>query len=173
MLDVTLFRNPAFSAACGAVTLTMFALFGTVFYVSFYLQYVRDYTPLEAGVRLLPVAIALAVFAPRSAGLVQRFGAKVVCAGGLTLITLSFSGYLLVESGTSIWYVEVLLFLQGLGMANVVAPATTSIMSTLPRDRAGAGSAVNTTVRQVGGALGSPCSGPSCRRPTAAASPPR
>jgi DHA2 family multidrug resistance protein-like MFS transporter len=154
MLDVTLFRTPAFSAACGAVTLTMFALFGTVFFVSFYLQYVRDYTPLEAGVRLLPVALALAFFAPRSAGLVDRFGAKAVCATGLGLVTLSFSGYLLVGSGTSIWYVEALLFLQGLGMANVMAPATTSIMSTLPRERAGAGSAVNTTVRQVGGALG-------------------
>jgi EmrB/QacA subfamily drug resistance transporter len=154
MLDVTLFRNPAFSAACGAVTLTMFALFGTVFYVSFYLQYARDYTPLEAGIRLLPVALALAFFAPRSAALVKRFGAKAVCAVGLLLVTISFTGYVFVGTDTSIWYVEVLLFLQGAGMANVMAPATESIMSTLPRDRAGAGSAVNTTVRQVGGALG-------------------
>ena len=154
MLDVTLFRNPAFSAACGAVTLVMFALFGAVFFMSFYLQYAREHTPLEAGVRLLPVAVALSFFAPRSAKLVRRFGAKAVCAGGMLLMTVAFSGYRLIDEATSIWWVLLLLFLQGTGMAHVVAPATESIMSTLPRERAGAGSAVNTTVRQVGGALG-------------------
>ncbi len=154
MLDVTLFRNPAFSAAAGAVTLVMFALFGAVFFMSFYLQYARDYSPLQAGLRLLPVAVALSFFAPRSAGLVRRFGAKAVCAGGMLLMTGAFSGYRLIDADTPIWVVEVLLFLQATGMAHVVAPATESIMSTLPRERAGAGSAVNTTVRQVGGALG-------------------
>ena len=154
MLDVTLFRNPAFSAACGAVTLVMFAPFGAVFFLSFYLQYARDYSPLEAGVRLLPVAIAMSFFAPRSARMVRRYGAKAVCATGLLLVSVSFAGYLLVDARTPIAVVLVLLFLQGAGMANVMAPATESIMSTLPRERAGAGSAVNTTVRQVGGALG-------------------
>jgi EmrB/QacA subfamily drug resistance transporter len=154
MLDVTLFRNPAFSAACAAVTLVMFALFGAVFYLSFYLQYARDYSPLEAGVRLLPVAIAMSFFAPRSATMVKRYGAKAVCAVGLLLVSVSFGGYLFVDERTPIAVVLVLLFLQGAGMANVMAPATESIMSTLPRERAGAGSAVNTTVRQVGGALG-------------------
>ncbi|MEX2289115.1 MAG: DHA2 family efflux MFS transporter permease subunit [Mycobacteriales bacterium] len=154
MLDVTLFRNPAFSAACGAVTLVMFALFGAVFFLSFYLQYAREYTPLEAGVRLLPVAAALAFFAPRSAGLVRRLGAKAVCAGGMLTMTVAFGGYRLIDAQTDIWWVLLLLFLQGTGMAHVIAPATESIMSTLPRERAGAGSAVNTTLRQVGGALG-------------------
>lgn len=154
MLDVTLFRNPAFSAAAGAVTLVMFALFGAVFFMSFYLQYAREYSPLEAGVRLLPVALALSFFAPRSAKLVRRFGVKAVCAGGMLLMTTAFTGYTLVGADTPIWVVEVLLFVQATGMAHVVAPATESIMSTLPRERAGAGSAVNTTVRQVGGALG-------------------
>jgi DHA2 family multidrug resistance protein-like MFS transporter len=154
MLDVTLFRNPAFSAACAAVTLVMFALFGAVFFLSFYLQYAREYSPLEAGVRLLPVAVAMAFFAPRSARLVRRFGPKAVCAGGLMIVAVSFGGYRFVDETTSIWAVSVLLFLQGVGMAHVMAPATESIMSTLPRHRAGAGAAVNTTVRQVGGALG-------------------
>lgn len=154
MLDVTLFRNPAFSAACGAVALVMFALFGAVFFLSFYLQYARDYSPLEAGVRLLPVAVALSFFAPRSAALVRRVGAKAVCSGGMLLMAVAFSGYRLIDETTAIGWVLLLLFLQGTGMAHVVAPATESIMSTLPRERAGAGSAVNTTVRQVGGALG-------------------
>ena len=154
MLDVTLFRNPAFSAACGAVTLVMFALFGTVFFLSFYLQYARGLSPLQAGLTFLPVAASMAFFAPRSAKLVHRHGAKTVCAAGLSLLTVAFAGYHFVGAQTPIAIVAALLFLQGAGMANVVAPATESIMSTLPRERAGAGSAVNTTVRQVGGALG-------------------
>ncbi|MGI8536889.1 MAG: DHA2 family efflux MFS transporter permease subunit [Mycobacteriales bacterium] len=154
MLDVTLFRNPAFSAACGAVTLVMFALFGTVFFLSFYLQYARGLSPLQAGLTFLPVAASMAFLAPRSAKLVHRHGAKTVCAVGLSLLTVAFAGYHFVGAQTPIAVVAALLFLQGAGMANVVAPATESIMSTLPRERAGAGSAVNTTVRQVGGALG-------------------
>ncbi|HMA45851.1 MAG TPA: DHA2 family efflux MFS transporter permease subunit [Frankiaceae bacterium] len=154
VLDVTLFRNPAFSAASAAITLVFFALFGATFYLTFYLQFIREYSPLSAGVRLLPVALALAFFAPRSARMVRRFGAKAVCTTGLLLVTAAFLCYQLVGVGGSIWKLEALLFLQGMGMANVMAPATESIMSTLPRERAGAGSAVNNTVRQVGGALG-------------------
>lgn len=154
VLDVTLFRNPAFSAACAAVTLVFFALFGTVFFLSFYLQYAREYSPLEAGVRLLPVAVAMSFFAPRSAALVRRFGAKAVCAGGLLAVSVAFGSYRLVDETTPIWALSLVLFLQGAGMAHVMAPATESIMSTVPRERAGAGSAVNSTLRQVGGALG-------------------
>ena len=153
-LDISLFRNPAFSAACVAVTAAFFALFGTTFYLTFYLQIERNYSPLQAGIRLLPVAFALAFFAPRSAKLVTRFGAKKVCTTGLLLVTTAFLMYQLIDSSTPIWVLELLLFVQGVGMANTVAPATESIMSTLPRERAGAGSAVNNTVRQVGGALG-------------------
>lgn len=154
MLDVTLFRNPAFSAACGAVTLVMFALFGTVFFLTFYLQYARGLSPLQAGLTFLAVALPMTVFAPRSAALVRTHGAKLVCAVGLALVAVSFAGYHFVSAQTPIAVVMVLLFLQGAGLANVIAPATESIMSTVPRERAGAGSAVNTTARQVGGALG-------------------
>lgn len=153
-LDVELFRNPAFAAACAAITLTFFALFGSIFFLTFYLQFDRGYTPLQAGLRLLPTALALVFFAPRSAKMVKRFGARAVCGTGLALVTLAFLGYQLIDTTTSIWALEVLLFVQGTGMAHVMAPATESIMSTLPRERAGAGSAVNNTVRQLGGALG-------------------
>jgi EmrB/QacA subfamily drug resistance transporter len=153
-LDITLFRNPAFSAASVAVTAAFFALFGATFYLTFYLQFDRNYSPLQAGTRLLPIAFALVFFAPRSAKMVKRFGAKAVCTTGLLLVTVAFLMYQLIDSTTSIWVLEGLLFVQGVGMANTMAPATESIMSTLPRERAGAGSAVNNTVRQVGGALG-------------------
>jgi EmrB/QacA subfamily drug resistance transporter len=152
--DVALFRNPAFSAAAVAISLAFFALMGATFFLTYYLQAHQGYSPLQAGLRLLPVAVALVVLAPRSTALAHRYGAKPVVTGGLLLVALSFAGYLLVGDDTSIWLVEGLLLIQGAGMANVMAPATESIMSALPREQAGAGSAVNNTTRQIGGALG-------------------
>jgi MFS family permease len=100
------------------------------------------------------VALALAFFAPRSDALVQRIGAKATCAGGLLVVAAAFAMYQLIGLHTNIWLLEGLLFLQGTGMANIVAPATNSLLSVVPQAKAGAGSAVNNTVRQVGGALG-------------------
>ncbi|MDX6201096.1 MAG: hypothetical protein QOJ83_596 [Frankiales bacterium] len=153
-LDVTLFKNPAFSAASVAISLVFFGLFGATFFLTFYLQFDRGYSPLEAGIRLLPVAIAILVFAPRSSKVAQRIGNKATVAGGMSLSLIAFLGYQLLDTGTTIWVLEGVLLIQGIGMAHVMAPATESIMSALPRERAGAGSAVNNTMRQVGGALG-------------------
>ena len=153
-LDVTLFKNPAFSAASAAISLVFFGLFGATFFLTYYLQFDRGYTPLQAGIRLLPVAIAILVFAPRSSKLAKRIGSKATVAGGMTLSMIAYLGYQLLDTGTSIWVLEGMLLIQGIGMANVMAPATESFMSALPRERAGAGSAVNNTMRQVGGALG-------------------
>jgi MFS family permease len=94
------------------------------------------------------------VFAPRARLLVDRFGPRAVCAGGMALTGLSFIGFLLLGETTPIWVLEVLFFLMGTAMAHVMPPATVMIMSALPREKAGSGSAVNNTFRQVGGALG-------------------
>ncbi len=153
-LDVGLFRFPAFSAACAALTMAFFALFGVTFFLTFYLQFARAYSPFQAGLRFVPVAIALALVAPRSDTFVRRFGAKVVCAGGLGLVASAFGLYELIDVGTNIWFLEAVLAVQGTGMALVVAPATNSLLSVVPQAKAGAGAAVNNTVRQVGGALG-------------------
>jgi EmrB/QacA subfamily drug resistance transporter len=153
-LDVSLFRNPAFSAAAAALGLNFFALLGATFYLVFYLQGVRGYSPLQSGAALIPVALGMALMAPRSSGLAERFGAKAVCAGGFVLIALSFVGIQLLGLTTPVWVVLTVLSVQGLGMGAVMAPATESIMSVVPREKAGAGAAVNNSVRQVGGALG-------------------
>ena len=153
-LDVSLFANPAFSAAAAALGLNFFALLGATFYLVFYLQGVRGYSPLESGAALIPVALGMAVMAPRSSGLAERFGAKVVCAGGFALITLSFLGVQLLDLTSPVWLLLAVLAVQGTGMGAVMAPATESIMSVVPREKAGAGAAVNNSVRQVGGALG-------------------
>jgi EmrB/QacA subfamily drug resistance transporter len=153
-LDVSLFRNPAFSAAAGALGLNFFALLGATFYLVYYLQGVRDYSPLQSGAALIPVALGMAIMAPRSSGLAERHGAKVVCATGFLLIALSFVGVQLLDLTSPVWLLLLVLSVQGLGMGAVMAPATESIMSVVPREKAGAGAAVNNSVRQIGGALG-------------------
>jgi len=153
-LDVKLFRDPRFSAAAGSIGLVFFAAMGTFFFVSFYLQTVRGYSPLESGAMLLPFAAANLTFAPRSAAVVKRYGPKAVGTVGMLLVAGTMAAFMFVDATTPIWVLLGLFFIQGTGMANVIPPATESIMSTLPRERAGVGSAVSNTIRQVGGALG-------------------
>jgi len=153
-LDVKLFRNPRFSASVGAVGLVFFAAMGTLFFMAFYLQLVRGYSPLQSGLLYIPFAAAQLIFAPRSATYVRKYGPKAVCATGLAIAGLAIGGYMLLGASTPIWVLGVLFFFQGLGMANVMPPATESIMASLPREKAGVGSAIGNTVRQVAGALG-------------------
>jgi EmrB/QacA subfamily drug resistance transporter len=153
-LDVSLFRNPAFSAAAAALGLNFFALMGATFYLVYFLQGLRGYSPLESGSALIPVAIGMALMAAQSSRLAERYGAKAVCAAGFLLITLSFAGFQLLDETSPLWLLIVILSVQGLGMGSVMAPATESIMSVVPREKAGAGAAVNNAVRQIGGALG-------------------
>ncbi|HEX8927782.1 MAG TPA: MFS transporter, partial [Actinomycetota bacterium] len=94
------------------------------------------------------------IFAPRSAAMVKRFGPKAVSTVGLFLVALSQAVWIIVGESTPIWLVGVAFFLAGVGMANVMPPATEAIMSVLPREKAGVGSAVSNTIRQLGGALG-------------------
>jgi Na+/melibiose symporter-like transporter len=153
-LDVTLFRNPAFSASAGALALNFFALQGATFYLVFYLQGVRGYSPLQSGAVLIPVAVGMAVMAPQSSTLSARLGPRVVVATGFLLVAVSFAGIQLLDQTTPLWLVLADLAVQGAGMGLVLAPATEAIMSVVPREKAGAGAAVNNSVRQVGGALG-------------------
>jgi MFS family permease len=124
------------------------------FFVVFYLQTARGYTPLGAGVCMLPFALAQLVASARSADWVKRWGAKAVCTFGLTVMAATFVGYLAVGTHSSIWVLETLFLLQGLAIGTIMPPATESIMSSVPREKAGAGSAINNVARQVGGAIG-------------------
>jgi EmrB/QacA subfamily drug resistance transporter len=154
MLDVSFFKNPRFTAASQAITLTFFALFGSLFVVTMYLQTVLGYSALAAGVRLLPFAAVMMVLAPQSARVAERYGTKKVVFGGLLGVA---AGLLIMLSATATsGYLPVFFsfVVMATGMAFTMAPATESIMGSLPRDKAGVGSAVNDTTRQVGGALG-------------------
>lgn len=154
MMDVRFFANPRFSAASLAITLAFFGLFGFIFLYTQYLQFIRGMTPLQAGIRLAPPAIGLAVGAPLAPRIVERIGTKIVVTAGLTLAGIAT--LLLSRAGieASEWARTGALVLFGTGMGLTIAPATDSIMGSVPRDRAGVGSAVNDTTRQTGGALG-------------------
>jgi EmrB/QacA subfamily drug resistance transporter len=153
-MDVRLFKVPRFATPVAVIGIVFFASMGVFFFSSFYLQLVRGYEPLQTGLLFLPFAIAQLLFAPRSAAMVKRFGAKAVAATGLGLVTLSLVGFIFVGATTPIWFLLLMFFIQGAGMANIMPPATESIMSALPREKAGVGSAVSNTIRQVATALG-------------------
>jgi Na+/melibiose symporter-like transporter len=154
MLDINLFRNPRFSGASVAVTLVFFALFGSLFFLTQYLQFVLGFTTLETGVRIVPVAVGIILGASSSTRLVGRLGSKVVVAAGLGITALGLAILSFVSDTSGYSLVLVTLLVAGLGMGTAMATATDSIMGAVPEENAGVGSAVNDTTRQVGGALG-------------------
>jgi EmrB/QacA subfamily drug resistance transporter len=154
MLDVRFFENPRFSAASGAITLAFLALFGTIFLLTQYTQQVLGYSTVEAGAVFLPQSIVLMIFAPLSTRWVHKFGNKAVVAAGLFILSLSLVLMATFQTDTGAVWVIFVTALSAFGMAHVVAPATESIMGSLPRAKAGVGSAMNDTTRQVGGAVG-------------------
>jgi EmrB/QacA subfamily drug resistance transporter len=154
MLNVRFFQNPRFTSASMAVTLVFFALFGSLFVLTQYLQIVLGFSTLKAGALLIPQAAVLFVVAPTSNLLVRRIGSKLVVAFGLTVVGLSLALFSTLTPHSTTLHIVAITMLMALGMGNVMAPATESIMGSLPRDKAGVGSAVNDTTRQVGGAVG-------------------
>lgn len=154
LLPVRIFENLRFSAASVSVTSAFFALFGFVFLITQYFQLIRGYTPLQAGLRTLPVAFSIAIASVLSPVLVHRVGTKVVVAGGLASMAAGFLWVSTASAATP--YLEIVgqMILLGAGLGATTAPATESIMGSLSLDKAGVGSAVNDTTRELGGTLG-------------------
>jgi EmrB/QacA subfamily drug resistance transporter len=154
MLDINFFRNPRFSAASGALMLTFFAMMGSLFLLTQFLQSVLGYTALETGVRLLPMAAVQIVVAPLSAKVVERIGSKIVVTTGLLVAGAGLVMASRLEASATYGQVVLALIVLAAGLALVMPPATESIMGSLPPAKAGVGSAVNDTTREVGAALG-------------------
>lgn len=155
MLDVTVFRNPRFSAASFSVAVAFFGLFGFIFVITQYFQVVRGYSTLSAGVHTLPFAIGAAVAAPIAARLALRFGTKRVVAAALTSMTVGFLWASTFDADTPYWGPVVgSMVLMAVGLTMTTAPATDAILGSLPKEKAGVGSAVNDTTRELGGTLG-------------------
>jgi EmrB/QacA subfamily drug resistance transporter len=154
MLELAFFRSRRFSVAMVAMALVIFSLMGSLFLLTQYLQFALGYSPLQAGVRIMPIAGILLVAAPLSSVLAERLGTRVVVTVGMGLI----AGGLFALARTSVHGTYATAFpgfaLLGLGTGLAFAPSTESIMGSLPPDRAGVGSATNSAGLQIGGALG-------------------
>jgi MFS family permease len=131
-----------------------FALFGFLFLATQYLQFVLGYSPSAAGVRVLPYAGAMILFATLSSTLVLRLGTKRVVTTGMLLFSAGLAVAATLSASPEYGRLAIALVLMGTGMGLAGAPATESITGSLPPERANIGSAVNDTTRELGGALG-------------------
>jgi EmrB/QacA subfamily drug resistance transporter len=154
MLDVKFFKNPRFSAASATITLMTFALYASTFLLTLYFQFTLGYSPLKTGILITPMAAGMMLMGPQAPKLVERFGTKRVVMGGLTMVMIGLACYGSNTIMSSYTFGMVLRFFYGMAMGCVGPPVTESIMGSVPKERAGVGSAVNDTTRQVGGALG-------------------
>jgi EmrB/QacA subfamily drug resistance transporter len=155
MLDVRLFRNMRFSAASGSVTVAFFTLFGFIFLMTQYFQFIRGYGPLSTGVHLLPVALSVGAGSVAGTQLAVRAGTKLVVTAGLVAMAAFYVWVAAtVTATTSYGIISIQMVVYGLGMGLTSAPATESIMGAVSARQAGVGSAVNDSTRLLGGTLG-------------------
>jgi len=155
MLPLAYLRLRRFAIATLSLGLGVFALFGGLFVMTQFLQFARGYTPLGAGVRILPISVVLVVGALASPRLVKWAGTKLIAAGGLLLVAGGLAQIFAVSSAGATYPQQLPgMLLIGLGAGMLIPTATNSVLGTLAQDDAGVGSAANSTVMQVGGAIG-------------------
>ena len=154
MLDPRFFSNRRFSLGSATITTSFLAMFGFFFIVTQYFQFAQGHSPLAAALRMLPFALTMIVVAPRSAGLAERFGSRTMVALGLAIAGLGLALFGLLEVNTHYAIIVLPLIMIAVGLATLMPPSTEAIVSSLPQDKAGVGSAVNDTTREVGGAIG-------------------
>ncbi|MGB8861868.1 MAG: MFS transporter [Ilumatobacteraceae bacterium] len=154
MLDMKFFHNHRFAMGSMGITVTFFAMFSLFFVLTQYLQYVQGYSPLAAGVRGLPFAATMIAVSPRAPRIAARLGAKKAVAGGMAVLMVGLLLMSRVEIDTSYWYVAACLVVIAYGVASAMPSLSSGIVQSVPMHKAGVGSAVNDTTREVGGAIG-------------------
>jgi predicted MFS family arabinose efflux permease len=154
MLDLNLFRNRTFAGANGSMLFVGLAMFGTFFFVSLYMQNVLHYSPVQAGASFLPMTILIILIAPRAGALTDKIGSRWLVGGGMTLLAAMLFYYSRLGAHESFWSLLPGLLLGGIGMGLTMTPLTAAAMSAVAVDKAGVGSAVLNSARQVGGSLG-------------------
>ncbi|HET8931331.1 MAG TPA: MFS transporter [Acidimicrobiales bacterium] len=154
MLEMRFFKNRRFTAANAGITMVFFAMFGSSFVITQQLQFVMGYSPLKAGLAMTPIAVPLLILGPLSARIVERVGTKAVVGSGLVLAAVGLAWMSRLTLGSDYWDLVFPMLVLASGMGLTMAPATESVMGAIPREKAGVGSAMNDTTRQVGGALG-------------------
>ena len=154
MLDLSLFRIGSFVGANVVALLVSLAMFGVFFFVSLYVQNILGYSPTKAGAIFLPMTILIILIAPIAGRLSDRIGGRWLMGGGMTLLGSSLLLYQRMGLHSTFWTLLPALIVGGIGMATVMSPMTSVAMASVPVDKAGVGSGVLNSFRQVGGALG-------------------
>jgi EmrB/QacA subfamily drug resistance transporter len=154
MLDLSLFRNGTFTGANIVLTLVTLAMFGVFFFVSIYMQNVLGYSAVQAGAVFLPMTVLIMFLGPVTGKLSDRVGSRWLVTGGMTLVGISLVIYSGLDAASGFWDLFPALILGGIGMATVMPPVTAAAIGSVPVTKAGVGSGVLNTFRQVGGALG-------------------
>jgi EmrB/QacA subfamily drug resistance transporter len=154
MLDLTLFRNATFAGANTVMFLVGLAMFGIFFYNSLFLQRVLHYGAIKTGATFLPMTLLIMFVAPAAGRISDRVGPRWLMGAGMTLLTGSLLLFATLDASSSWWNILPGLVVGGVGMAITMAPTTSAAMASVPVDKAGVGSAVINSMRQVGGSLG-------------------
>ena len=154
MLELGLFRNRGFAGANTVMLLVGLAMFGVFFYVSLYVQQVLGYSPVEAGASFLPWTLLIILLAPQAGRLSDRLGPRPFVAGGMVVLAGSLFLFSRMGVHETFWTLLPAMLLGGVGMSAAMAPTTAAAMSSVRPDKAGVGSAVLNSMRQVGGSLG-------------------
>jgi EmrB/QacA subfamily drug resistance transporter len=154
MLDLSLFKNATFAGANTVMLLVGLAMFGIFFFNSLFLQNVLRYSAIETGATFLPMTVLIILVAPAAGKLSDRIGPRWLMTAGMLLLTASLLFFSRLDVGSSWWAIFPGLILGGLGMSLAMTPTTTAAMHAVPVDKAGVGSAVINSMRQVGGSLG-------------------
>jgi EmrB/QacA subfamily drug resistance transporter len=154
MLDLSLFRDRTFAGANTVMLFSALAMFGVFFYVSLYMQQVLRYTPVQAGAAFLPMTVLIITIAPRAGQLADRIGSRMLAGGGQLLVAVSLLLYARLTASSTFWTLLLPMVMGGAGMAMTMTPATAAAMSAVRPDKAGVGSAVLNSDRQVGGSIG-------------------
>jgi EmrB/QacA subfamily drug resistance transporter len=154
LLDVRLFKRPAFALGSLAISSAFFALFGLIFLTTQYLQFVQGRSAINTGLVMLPLAFGLVIGSASSHKITLRLGTPRQVSAALTLVALVIASVAFWQPHTSTWLLALFFFVGPLAMGNVMAPATVAVMSAVPETKAGVGSAMNDVNRQVAGALG-------------------
>ncbi len=154
MLDLSLFRNPTFAGANVVALLVTLAMFGVFFFMSLFLQNVLGYSAVQTGASFLPMTILIIVVAPLAGRISDRIGSRWLMTGGMTLVSVHLLMLSRLDLDASFWDVLPAFVLGGLGMSITITPMTAAAISSVPVAKAGVGSGVLNTFRQLGGALG-------------------
>lgn len=154
MFDLALFRNSTFTGANVAALMLMLAMFGVFFFLSLFMQNILGYTAVQAGASFLPMTMLIIVVAPIAGRLSDRFGARWLMTGGMTLVAISLLIFSQLEVTSTFWSLLPGTVLGGIGMATTMSPMTAAALGSVPVEKSGVGSGMLNTFRQVGGALG-------------------